>query len=64
MVSHFVCARALRDAAIFEDVSTSLSDTLSQQDARVPELEEQDRVALMTSVMQQEVRHVLWSYAV
>jgi hypothetical protein len=26
MVSHFVCARALRAATIFEDVSTSLSD--------------------------------------
>jgi hypothetical protein len=68
MVSHFVCARALRAAAIFEDVSTSVIDRLSLQerqqegqDARVAEraseLEEQDRVALMISVMQQEVRH-------
>jgi hypothetical protein len=57
MVSHFVCARALRAAAIFEDVSTSLSDTLRQSDAAVAELEEEDRVALMISVMQQEVRH-------
>jgi len=81
MVSHFVCARALRAAAIFEDVSTSLSDMLRLQDRqregqgegqqgegqeevqhdrvseRASELEEQDRVALMISVMQQEVRH-------
>jgi hypothetical protein len=57
MVSHFVCARALRAAAIFDDVSTSLNDMLSLQDARVVELQEQDRVALMISFMQQEVRH-------
>jgi hypothetical protein len=57
MVSHFVCARALRAATIFEDVSTSLGDMLSLEDARVSELQEQDRVALMISVMQQEVRH-------
>jgi hypothetical protein len=36
---------------------STVSTVLSLQDVRVDEFEEQDRVALMISVMQQEVRH-------
>lgn len=57
MVSHFVCGRALRAAAIFEDVSTSFNDMLSLQDGRGIDFEEHDRVALLISSMQQEIRH-------
>ena len=57
MVSHFVCARALRAAAIFEDVSASISDMVREDDNKVHDRLEEDRVALLTSIMQQEVRH-------
>ena len=55
MVSHFVCSRALRAAAIFEDVSTSFEDMLRLQDGTG--MQEQDRLALMINSMQQEIRH-------
>ena len=47
MVSHFVCCRALRAAVIFEDVRSCFSEGGLDN----------ENIALMSSVMQQEVRH-------
>jgi hypothetical protein len=67
MVSHFVCARALRAAAIFEDVSATIADTISANlemnctnNVDIQNLlswEEQERKSLVINIMQQEVRH-------
>jgi hypothetical protein len=64
MVSHFVCARALRAAAIFEDVSATIADTISANNVsnnvdvqHLLSWEEQERKSLIINIMQQEVRH-------
>lgn len=62
MVSHFVCARALRAAAMFDDISDALRelDEAPESGKDWPQsaiVHNLDRVALMTCVMQQEVRH-------
>jgi hypothetical protein len=67
MVSHFVCARALRAAAIFEDVSATIADTISANlemnctnNVDIQNLlswEEHERKSLVINIMQQEVRH-------
>lgn len=56
MVSHFVCSRALRAAVIFDDVRCSICDTLELSETSLQNIE-QERVQLMSSIMQQEVRH-------
>lgn len=64
MVSHFVCARALRAAAIFEDVSATIADTIAANNVgnnvdaqNLLSWEEQERKTLIINIMQQEVRH-------
>lgn len=54
MVSHFVCCRALRAAAIFDDVRCSIGDTLEPLDTS---LQHHQRVLLISNIMQQEIRH-------
>ena len=54
MVSHFVCCRALRAAAIFDDVQCSICDTL-QLSPRV--LQGEEKKQMLISIMQQVVRH-------
>lgn len=57
MVSHFVCCRALRAAAIFDDVRCSISDTLELPYTLLQDMEQERIQLLSSSIMQQEVRH-------